>query len=214
MRERKDFKRKSGHRDANLFVIATEGEKSEECYFETLTSEEYYANTSVHIEILSSIDGRSSPRDVIKLLDRFKREYKIREDDELWLLIDRDKQSWNIDQIKEVARLCNQKEYHLGLSNPSFEIWILIHFSDLSEYNSAELREIFENKKVNKNRTKLEKEIIRYNGSYNKSNPNLSKVIPKVPQAIKNAKALDQNPNARWINHLGTKVYKLVEKII
>jgi len=213
-RERKEFTRKSGVRDATLYVVATEGEKCERCYFDELTSEEYYYNSRVHVEVLPSIDGRSAPKDVMKLLDQFKKEYRIRENDELWLIIDRDKQSWDIRQIKEVAQFCSQKKYFLGLSNPSFELWILLHITDLKRYNKTQLEELFKNKKVNKNRTRLEAEIITINGSYNKSNPDLKTILSNVKDAVQRAKELDENPEDRWINSLGTKVYQLVEKII
>ncbi len=213
-RERKEFVRKSGLRDAKLYVVATEGEKCERRYFEELASEDYFYNSRVHVEVLVSIDGRSSPRDVIKLLDKFKKEYRIREDDELWLVIDRDKQSWGIEQIKEVAQSSNQKGYYFGLSNPCFELWILLHLTEIKEYSESQKKDLFENKKVNKNRTKLESEIIRLNGSYNKSNPDLAKIIPNVQNAIEQAKQIDQYPNKRWIDYLGTKIYQLVEKII
>lgn len=213
-RERKPFKRKSGFRDATLFVIATEGEKCEQCYFEKLVSDEYYYNPKVHTEVLPSIDGKSSPRDVIKLLDKFKKEYKLKKDDELWLVIDRDKQSWSMTQIRQVAQLCQQKKYELSLSNPCFEIWILLHLTDLSIYSSEQLTNLLENQKVTKNRTALEVEIMKFNNSYNKSNPDLDRILPNVVDAIERAALLDKFPDNRWQNTLGSKVYQLVQKLI
>jgi hypothetical protein len=42
MPAKRDFKRKSGLRDARLIIIAAEGEKTEKIYFEGL--KEYYQN--------------------------------------------------------------------------------------------------------------------------------------------------------------------------
>lgn len=85
-RQRKDITRKSGVRDATLFVIATEGEYTEKRYFETLVSKDYFFSTRVHVEVMPASDGQSAPNQVMARLDAFKKEYKLRHGDELWIL--------------------------------------------------------------------------------------------------------------------------------
>lgn len=121
-RERREFKRPSFVRNVQkLFVIATEGVKTEIKYFEQFKSEEYYNNQSIFIEVLKRLTTDSSPAVVIKQLNIFSKEFNLKDGDELWMVIDRDKQSWSTQQIAEVARLCIQKRYGFALSNPCFE---------------------------------------------------------------------------------------------
>lgn len=178
-RERRDFKRPTFIRELNkLFVIATEGQKTEIKYFNGIKSCKDFPSTKIYVEILHRKNTNSSPTSVIKMLDEFKQEFLLNEDDELWLVIDRDKQSWEIDEISEIARLSLQKKYSLAVSNPAFELWLLVHVKNLDEYNEAEKNELYENKKINSHRTRLEKELINICGSFNKSNISLNHYIP------------------------------------
>ena len=216
-RVRKEFNRKSANRDARLFVIAAEGQKTETKYFNDL--KRLFRNPRIQVEVLQRPElqsSHSSPRDVITMLDGFRREYKLKADDELWLLIDRDRQSWNKKQISEIAQLCHQKKYFLALSNPCFELWLLLHVKDFSEYSTGKLDELFRNPKVNKKRNLIEKEIIHATGSHNKSSLNTKKYMTKenILRAIEQAKELDETPEDRWPEYLATRIYQLIEKLI
>jgi len=214
-RERREFKRPAFFRDLNkLFVIATEGQKTEIKYFNGIKSSKEFPHTKVYIEILHRKNSNSSPTSVRKMLDEFKKEFLLNEDDELWLVIDRDKQSWEIDEISEVARLSVQKKYFLALSNPAFEVWLLLHVKDITEYTDDESNALFENRKINRNRTRLEKELINICGGYNKSNLNLDHYIPHVHLAIRRSENLVRDTDERWPNYLGTHVHKLVKKLL
>jgi len=213
-RERKKLERVSHVRDARLFVIATEGEETEKQYFENLTSKEWYCNPRVLIEVLERSTSASNPKRILRLLDERKKKRGLKFDDELWLVIDRDKQSWTVEEIAKVAQVCYQKGYYLAVSNPCFEFWLLLHLNSLEEYSDTTLQEFLDNKKVTSNRTRLEMELVLQLGSYNKSNLETSSFLPFIKEAIERAKQLDMNPEQRWPNQLGTRVYILVEKII
>jgi len=166
------------------------------------------------VEVLEKLNSNSSPRSVIRMLDSFKKEFLLRKDDELWMVIDRDKQSWEIAEISEIATLVNQKKYNMAMSNPAFEVWLLLHVKDITEYSADELQELFENRRLSQHRTRLDRELTRICGSYNKHSPNLDHYLPTVKTAILRAEALLRDPNERWPNYFGTHVYKIVEKII
>ncbi|HFA49072.1 MAG TPA: RloB domain-containing protein [Bacteroidetes bacterium] len=212
-RERKGIVQRKSHTldGRSFFIIASEGSKTERTYFQGLKK---IAKPKIEIEILERNSTASSPEHVIQQLDVYVKEYVLVEGDELWILIDRDSQSWSIKQINEIAKCCFQKKYFLALSNPCFEIWLLLHVKDISEYSGEEKNKIFENKKINKSRTAIEKELLDILGSYNKSNLDVEAFILHVDIAIKRAKKLDISPGARWINDLGTRVHLLVEKLI
>jgi hypothetical protein len=205
--------RQSGNRDAKLIIIAAEGTNTEKKYFDDLV--DAYAVLNIHVEVLNRIDAGSDPESVIKALDNFRKQYSLRLGyDELWLVIDVDR--WRERQLSDVGSLCAQKRYGYAVSNPCFEIWVLLHLKSLDEYSDETLQEFRENKRPNSRhpRTRLELELVGLLGSYNKGNPDTTNFLGNVQVAIKRARALDINPEHRWTNDLGTRVYLIAEKIV
>ena len=139
-------------------------------------------------------------------------EYELLKDDKLFLVIDRDR--WEEQELSEIARLCVQTDFSFIVSNPCFEVWILLHLVDISCLPEIERQKLFLNEKVNKNRRYIEYEIIKRLGSYKKHNPDFSGIMRKVTNAIANAEKLDVNPEERWPNRLGTHVYLVVKEIL
>lgn len=204
--KKRDFRRISNCRDVKkIYVIATEGEKTEPKYFNDLKA--LYRNPLVHVEVLKRQNSASSPNRVINVLNKFKSLYELKQADELWILIDKD--NWGNRNLSITAAQCRQKKYYLAVSNPCFEVWLLLHLRDISKYGSHKIRALSEN--TNRD---LEREIRRICGSYNKSNLDSSKFLSTVRIAIRRARKLDINPQHRWTNSIGTRVYRLAEKII
>lgn len=107
-------------RDARLIVIATEGSVTEKIYFDA------YHSSKVQVKVVPSASGKSSPKHVLANLDAFKAAFELEDDDELWLVIDRDR--WTPQALSSVAKRCVANGYSLGLSNPCFELWLALHF--------------------------------------------------------------------------------------
>lgn len=201
--------RQSGVIDPKLIIIATEGKCTEKQYFEELRRQR--GKTNVHVELLETLDGNSSPLHVLARLDAFAAKYSFKSQrDQLWMVIDTDK--WGIPKIAQVSQLCTQKGYRLAVSNPSFELWLLLHHKRLQDYSQEEKVNISLNEKTG-TRTYIETLLISINGSYNKSKINPDHFFPYIEHAIAEAKSLD-NPNSRWPDEIGTKVFLLVEEII
>jgi hypothetical protein len=205
--------RRSGYRDAKLIIIASEGTNTEKRYFEDL-AEAYFA-PNIHVEVIDRLMRGSDPKSVISSLDDFHNQYSLRSDyDELWLVVDVDR--WGTRKLSEVGKLCNQKKYYFAVSNPCFEIWLLLHLKSLGDYSVEVLEEFKNNKRPNIKhpRTRLELELVSLLGSYNIGNPDTKRFIKDVKTAISRAKALDVNPEHRWTNGLGSRVYLIAEKIV
>ena len=203
-RERRDFVRRSGFRDAALFVIATEGAVTEPKYFQGL--KEQWHSPRVHIEVMKRDDASESSRSsVLGTLDRFARQFMLRDGDQLWLVIDRDSQSWKPKEMVEVARACQQKNYYLAVSNPCFELWLLLHFEDLAVQDEKRRNQVLENK-----RGFLKRELSQHLSS---ETAHVDHLIPHTDQAIARARTLDKKPAERWPSGLGTRVYRLVEQL-
>ncbi len=199
---RKFFARKSGYRDASLIILAFEGEVTERVYFDGIRKMEKYKNSKIHIELLEREDKtKSAPDYVIMELDKFKKKYKLDKEDELWMIIDFDR--WGISKLQEIATKCVQKKYKLCVSNQRFELWLLLHFLEI------------ENKDIVKWKGKFAIEtFLKKKKAYNKNKEiDFEKYSNKIDFAIKNAKALDINPNDRWPQEFGTRVYRIIESI-
>lgn len=116
--KKRPIKRASQTRDAKLIIIATEGTKTEKIYFDDLTSPAWFKSSRVQVEVLSSTKTDRAPQRVLAELDRFKRQYRLDKNDELWMVIDVD--HWGDKKLSTVAQLCRQKRYSLAISNPCF----------------------------------------------------------------------------------------------
>lgn len=162
MRSKRKFTRKTGLRDAKLIIIAAEGEVTEKLYFNGIAYSPNYKNSKVHVEVLSRDDAGSDPKTCLRSLNKCKAEYSLNKNDELWLVCDVDR--WGDKNLSEVNRLCHQKGYRLAVSNPCFELWLLLHHEKLSKATTADQDMLLTGCREIITRLRL---VV---GSYNKSN--------------------------------------------
>ena len=210
MRERHE-----AFRDARLIVIASEGKDTERIYFKALAKE--YTNPRVHVHILErSVDeqNNSSPEHVLKQINDYKGHYELESDDELWLVVDRDR--WTEAMLSHVATECAQDNFmHVALSNPCIELWLLLHLVDATLLTTEEQQLWIENRRRSKNADPYLKVRLRQEmGSYHESSYDAKMLIEHVEVAITRAKSMDKNPADRWPQTLGTRVYLLAESVM
>lgn len=210
-RKRSPFIRPSADRDARLIIIAAEDTKATVRYFERLASPDYYQNSKVHVEVLRRDTTASAPDHVLRQLDEWRETYDFGEGDEFWLVIDVDQ--WGDQKLSLIAQNCVQKSISLAVSNPAIELWFLLHHVDVGSYSQADLDELQANERVSNNRTRLEQEIVRLVGRYNKSDLRVDDFLPHATDAVRRAEALDHSPTDRWPQTLGTRIYLLVNSI-
>ena len=101
MRQRRDFERPEGVKSARLIVIAAEGRDTENIYFEAMKLSMCASN--VQVEVLHRDDDGSSPENVLNQILGFMKEYNIEEDDQLWVVVDRDKWTFPTDILGVVV---------------------------------------------------------------------------------------------------------------
>ncbi len=235
---------------SKLYVIATEGYRTEYKYFMSLR-EQYSAKFNewnLQVEVLrrpEQQDGKSSPNSTEQMLTEFLEDnneiYDLKSYDELWLIIDTD--TWKQESIEKLAEKCHKEtHYHLGLSNPCFELWLILHLAD----SNQDVRTYCVTDKHKQNAPRINKclETLENNNSLDfsikncieiaqmnkrsqackqlqhliKSHHHLSSteaLIDYVPQAISRAKALGEcEPNDdNYPKNLCTSVYKLLETL-
>jgi hypothetical protein len=202
--------RKSGYRDAKLFVIASEGSVTEPQYFYAIAK--YYRNPRIRVLPILPNENRTSPKHILENIKNYSKQNHLRADDERWLIIDRD--NWTEKELSYVTTESRQLGVQIAVSNPCFEFWLLLHLVDISHYSVEKLNN-FCTHHSRKGRENLESEIRSICGCYNASNPDVSIFIPNIENAIRQARIIDAKQSTiRWPKKLGTRVYLLVEKLI
>lgn len=113
-------------RDANLVVIASEDRYAVRQYFD------FFKSTRIQFKVLETQDCRSSPTHVLDRIDAYKKEFQIGEGDSFWIVVDCD--HWiepnHVRNLRQVLSECRRKDVEFALSNPCFELWLLLHFSE------------------------------------------------------------------------------------
>jgi hypothetical protein len=195
--------RRVQRRDARIFVIATEGTDTEPAYFRGLQERELIDRSRVRIEVIATPreDGTSAPKHVLRRLDAFAARYRLLEGlDELWLVVDVDR--WPEQQLSEVGQEATQKGFSLAVSNPCFELWLLLHVAEAPVSTRA--------------CSDCEAEIRRVVGAYSKTNLDLGVFAVKaaVEAAIGRARALDTEGGSRWPHAAGSHVHRLAARLL
>lgn len=174
-----------------LFVIATEGTKTEPQYF-------YLFKDSQHLFIRVVKSKHHAPHQVLgRLKDRLNQE-ALSASDEAWLVVDKDK--WTDDQLAQLHAWSQEADnYGFALSNPKFEYWLLLHFEQGTGIGSPR---------------ECAARLKRHLPNYDKGIDGREFTPDRIKEAIDRAKARDNPPCADWPRAFGsTTVYKLVKKI-
>lgn len=214
-----------------LYVIAAEGDKTEYKYFDTLQKiyQEKFRKGNLHVEYLERPQteaGESNPDYVERMVDIFlenNKDYDFQEDyDELWFIVDTDEYSNRQEVILHLAEKCRENSlFSLGLSNPCFDLWLILHFADLDELVNQYLpspedhtiQQYLETIAI-KQRARTCKQLLPY--LHHNQQPLYEIYIGRIPQAIPRAKHLgDCDPcSGDFPDALCTSVYRLLENII
>ena len=186
-------------RDYYLFAIATEGTDREPDYFRLFDGIDRIKVDIIEPETSDEEDisekrKASSPSKVLEKVKAYisKNQLSAEDGDSLWCVIDVDR--WPQEQIEELHAFCAQKDnWHLVISNPSIEIWLLYHkrtdLTNLSIQTANDAKQAL---------NKIEKGGYYY-----------IKYLPLMLDAIENARNADSNPDGYMPELLQTKVYQL-----
>ncbi len=200
MRKKRPLDRKSKPvRDASLVVIATEDRYAVKQYFD------FFESTRIQFRVLetSGSDCKSAPEHVLRRIDEYIKEFEIGDGDTFWVVCDCD--HWvepnHLPNLTHVLQECRKKHIEVALSNPCFDLWLLLHFADFPSENMLTCREV-----LNRLRAAA--------GGYDKTKVyNLKIDDEKVRSAVKRAAAkycsAEQIPK-----QLQTAVHRIIESLI
>ena len=198
-RKKRTLDRDSGMvRDASLVIIASEDTHAVSQYFRR------FRTRRVAFKVLETQDCHSSPKDVMARLDAYRTEEATVEGDQFWVCIDSD--HWiepnHIANLTEVLRECRQKNYGVAISNPCFELWLLLHFG------------LFETSELSCRCESVEKQLRSIVGAYQKDNITaLPMTVESVHLAIERATKLDSDDQVLPTKPT-TRVYRLLEVLL
>ncbi|MCT4621312.1 MAG: RloB family protein [Marinisporobacter sp.] len=130
--------------------------------------------------------------------------------DEIWLIFDRDPGNFYQKQFDEIYEKCNEHNFKIGLTNPNFEFWLLLHLPDIDMYEKESL---LQNKKVTKKRRFIEKELSdRLEDGYNKNRIRFERFKEQINLAIEQEKSFEQRiPDI--FGRLGSNIGILISKM-
>lgn len=197
MTKRRYFQRPLGlKRYKKLFVISVEGAETESQYFGHLKIFEGASNNC--IKCLQH-RYKSSPSHVLKRMQKYIKEFSLKETDEVWLVVDKDQ--WTSEQLIPLYNWSlSADNYGFAISNPKFEYWLLLHFENGIDVNSSQ---------------ECSDRLAQYFPEYEKHINTRKISLDRINQAIKHAKARNDPSQPGWSCAMSaTTVYKLVEKIL
>lgn len=175
----------------------------------------------VQFKVLPTEEGYSSPKAVVERLNRYRVEEQIGDEDELWICIDAD--HWirgsHQRELAEVLRQCRSKGYGVAISNPCFEVWLLLHFVTIDDKLLNTILGNAQNSTVSESDRQLircdgfEEHLRMVSGGYNKTNVGRLPITTlEVIQSMQRARELDNGTGDMPVAP-GTRAYKLLDTL-
>ncbi len=195
-----DPEQRCGKRSTQRLFIATEGSNSEPKYFSDLGKLIKTSIKLIHVKGIRRL-GLSDPEHVFERIKiALNDEEKYKPNDDYVVVVDKDK--WSLDLIET---LCKNYGVKIFVSNPCFEVWILFHLINKNQVN----RLISSNSCDD-----FIDEIKQYFNHHNKDKPLRRWDYAQYPKAIDIAKQLDVKPNELVPENPGSRIYRLIEKLV
>ncbi|PAW93909.1 hypothetical protein CKK33_10555 [Mucilaginibacter sp. MD40] len=187
----REYKKGKPHRDFRKFIIVAEGEREDD-YFHFFKK----LSLRIDIRIVSREGGRSAAKYFLERLALYDNQHGIEKEDFVWFVLDVDR--WPKAEIHNLYDACeNSKNYHIGMSNPSFEVWLCYHFIKTipADLNSA--------KKLKAHLPEIVK------GGYNRD-----LFASQIQTATKHSEEADSNKENYFPESGVTKLYKLASQLL
>lgn len=183
-------------------IIVCEGD-TEEIYFEAIRKSKRLQTLKIKVVNPDSSDPENIVKLAVNLRDEAKRQKNWLKDDESWAIFDGDEHIANNPQNWSRALLLADKEnVRLGISNPSFELWYLLHY---------------QNQTANIHRAAARKKLITHLPAYDKTKDFYESHFKSLTdQAETRAKDLllrIQSDGLENYNNPSTQIHLLVETL-
>lgn len=220
---------------SKIIFLSCEGSVTEEEYIEVLSR--IYDGVKSRVQIISVAEdevhtlpknrtreqnqvlGKSKPWQLVERINKFKKEKEAKyefskyPEDEFWIVSDVDD---NLDNHKikfeNAIQECERKGYKYAISNPFFEIWLLLHHDEVSEEDKKyAVTETHQYEATDHFRIRLKEKDAPLKDQKHLNFEHYSD--EKVRLAVERAKDL-MGENEKIPSDYGTYVYKIVEEIL
>ena len=139
--------------------------------------------------------------------------------DEVCVAFDRDYKKLE-DSWEEIERLCKKHKIRIVMSNPNFELWLLMHFRDIEQYDFIKLKANKKNlrhqicKEASKDKKYLKILVSKKVEGYKKGKKiHFEKFCPIIDDAVEEAKKYCEDLEEGLFDEIGTSMGKLIEKM-
>jgi len=205
--KRKDDRKTGIRKELDRVIIACEGTVTEKQYFQSIFDDLVENNNIAKTSLVIAKHSHTDPKGV--LADLEKALEKDSEFEHKWIVVDRDEVKPNggghdVENFNGAISSAEAKGIDVAYSNPSFEIWYLLHF----EYRNTAL-----------SRDEVIIELKKYVDYEKNSKTIYIELLDLQKNAIDNAKKLEAMHTSHGrkldpaIDNPSTTVYKLVETL-
>lgn len=132
--------------------------------------------------------------------------------DEFCILIDRDTKSHSETNMNECISHCKTNGYTCYVTNPCFEFWLLLHFSNVIEEYADKLEAIKDNDMLSDKHTFVSNEVSMKAHHGKKGIGFKTKYLPRIDDAISHAKEFPSDVD-ELVDKIGCNIWKLIEKM-
>ena len=199
-----------------LFLIVCEDQKTEPYYFDYFKSQ--FPSDSI---FLRAVGAGKDPKRVVEeaIEERKKLALEAKRDvDEVWVTFDKDDADENVKKIKnfeEAFEVALQENIEVAYSNEVFEIWLLLHFTNINKDIPLPRNQVYDMLQVQIRKTKKYAEYVY---DHKKPNPKTIEIVFEIgslESAIKRAEILMEKQKGRKPIEANpsTKVYILMQQL-
>ena len=225
----------------SVFYLIAEG-PTEESYFKGILNNrvELEIRNNIHVEIVPKEEGDENMSHPYQLVmaaltykgrldevgneikkDKWKENCKwdYQDDvDKVYVIFDRDYRHLE-DKLDKIYELCKKHNIYIGISNPNFELWLLMHFPNIDKYDKDMLLKNPKNLKnklfsdASKDKKYLEILVSKVSGGYTKGNSlKFERFVDGVDLAIEQEHLFCEDDEALQ-DALGSNIGRLLQEM-
>lgn len=221
---KRDYDKEEKIEPYRKYYFICEGQNTEKYYFKRLIDLRKQLNISPFIDIIflektGKDIGSSNPKSLIALADDFIKKNKYKFDvnfDKIILVFDLDIYENDNEEFQKIIYDTNKKGYMLAVTNPSFELFLLLHKENsLNDIIIPNEQNIVKNEWVgkNKNRKRFINDLFYKTFNFDpKSSDKVKAFVEDVAIAISQEQRIN-NDYTNSHNRLTSNIGKTIEKI-
>lgn len=157
-------------------------------------------------QFLDGNDLLTEQIDAMSIMLDYNNEYDI-----ILLVFDRDKNSLTDIQYDQIMQIASQHKYLVGISNPTFELFLLLHLTDLSSFDQNLLKENRKTSKTTYTERMLKETLSSFGKAFKKNNYDAEFFIERFEEGLHNSQKYASDVNSLK-DSIGTNLFKTLNR--